>query len=204
MPIWYRRWEFAVANCHGGWNLGTPFWMEKWVAIHSVVSHNTLKEGEIKECVINRKSHGYSLLGEESYCSFRLLAKGSDCELWLLTTKSECKPLLSVYHKKNVRNFFLHDRDWPHTNVHTTVAITKCKCSALTTQPWPSASDFHLTTSRNTITQMMRHCKTLCASGYRGSRESFRQKYMTLIKGERKLLPKMENMLKNKLSSVMV
>ena len=48
------------------------------------------------------------------------------------------------------------------------------------------------------FTQMMSHCKTLRASSYRGSRESFKQEYLALTKGGKILLPKMENMLKKK------
>jgi hypothetical protein len=51
---------------------------------------------------------------------------------------------------------------------------------------------------------MTRHCKTLPASGYTGNKESFRQEYMPLTEDGRILLPKMENMLKKKLSSVTV
>jgi hypothetical protein len=76
------------------------------VAIHSVVSHNIPKEGEIKECAINRKNHGYSLFGGESYYSCHLLAQGSDSELRLLSIKFECKPFSSMSHKKNVRSAF--------------------------------------------------------------------------------------------------
>jgi hypothetical protein len=159
----------AYCCSHGRWNVGTPFWTEMWVAIQSVVSHNIPKETEIKECAINRKNRGYSLFGAESYYSCHLLAQ------WTLTANHKVwmQAFVKFVPQEKCKKCFASMTETGHTQMCTPLQLSQNadgQCSALIPQPWPSASDFHPPTSRNTITQMMRQCKTLCVSGYRGSR----------------------------------
>jgi len=127
------------------------------------------------------------------------------------TKKSECSSSSTTYTRNIFEVSLLHDNTKQHTSRHATKAIIRnFEWTVLPHPPYNPDFAHQITTYKyfalwkkaceDTITPMIRHCIMPHASGCRGETvTSTNQEHILLFKGGRRMLPKVENMLKKKL-----